>query len=105
MTKKYEIVRGTFRVGEERKEAGDVVEIPESQRQKYGPEKFREVRIEGEEEQIPEHIPEDYDTLRAMASTYNGEEIDGRSSKSDIVETLEEWPEEDVKALEESVDE
>lgn len=123
----YELRRGTFRREDGVKlEPGQTVELPAERVERHADEKFSRVTDDDAGEPEPESetesdesqhaaaddastdeasdgsdgsLPSDYEALRALAVVYEGDEVNGNSSKEAIVEFFEDWPMEDLAAL------
>lgn len=119
----YELRAGTFRHDGEKHEPGDHIELEEHRVESYADSKFERVDDDADDssdstDEPDDHesepaaaddasasdetdgsLPDDYDELRTLASTYDGDEVDGNSPKDHIREFFEDWPSDDLRAL------
>lgn len=99
-TNPYRLLAGTHRTRDgEKHDEGDVVELTDDEYETF-PDKFDPV--EPDDPDAPDDyeavapdgtIPTDYDDLQEMAMAFDGNEVNGRSSKEDIVSFLEDQSE------------
>lgn len=85
MADSYRLLSGTHREQDGVKhDAGAVIELTDDQYKRLS-HKFEPVAGDEPEEIEPDAtVPNDYDVLQEMAMAYDGEEINGRSSREDI---------------------
>jgi hypothetical protein len=124
---KYRVRSGTHRREDgSRAEEGEVVELTEEERARYGSDLFDKVEdettvsetqedetnvsedngepeVEEVETEASGDIPEEYDRLRKMAKHYPGDEVNGSSSKEDIIAFFAEFSDTEIAELKEKV--